>query len=167
MTLGEFFDILSRNPAIVLFYFIAVPLTALLAYFFGKNEGHLSPWKYLYSVLIYLTAVPGIFAITLCIYKFFFERQGIEQINIYTELVPIGSMILTLWLIRKNVSLDDIPGFDKLSGLMIVIAVVLVIMWILDKTHIFVFTSFPFVYVLLLLIVLFILIRLGLKKVMS
>jgi hypothetical protein len=166
MTLGEFFNILSNNPAIVLFYFLAVPLTALLAFVFGRNEGHLSPWKYLYSILIYLTAVPGIFAITLCIYKFMFERRGIDQINIYTEILPILSMVLTLWLIKKNVSLDDIPGFDKLSGLMLVISVVLVIMWILDKTHVFAFTSIPFIYVILLLIGLFILIRFGLKKVL-
>lgn len=165
MTLGEFFEILSNNPAIVLFYFIALPLTALLAWVFGKKEGHLSPWRYLYSVLVYMSVVPGIFAVTLCIYQFMFERQSIDQISIFTEILPIFSMLLTIWLIRKNVSLDQIPGFGKLSGLIIIIAVVLVIMWILDKTRVFVFTSIPFLYVVLLLVVLFFVIRFGLKKV--
>ena len=154
MTLGEFFEILSNNPAILFFYFLADPLTALLAFVFGKKEGHLSPWKYLYSVLIYLTAVPGIFAFTLLVYQFLFERQGVDQINLYTEVIPILSMLLTLWLIVKNVSLDEIPGFGKLSGLMLVISLVLTAMWVLDKTQIFVITLVPFIYVILMLVVL-------------
>lgn len=43
MTLKQFFDFLSSNPSLILFYAIAVPLSALLTGFFSKGEGHLSP----------------------------------------------------------------------------------------------------------------------------
>ncbi len=165
MTLQEFFDVCANNPSIILFYFIAVPLTAFLAGVLGKKEGHLSPWKYLYSTLIYLAAVPGIFGITLSVYLFLFERQSIMDTNIYTQIIPVISMILTLFLIRKNVDLDLIPGFEKLSGLLVIIAIVLSLMWILDKTHIFAITVIPFMYVVIMLVVLFVAIWFAWKKV--
>ena len=52
MTLQEFFDICSDHPEIVGFYFVALPLTAFLVIIFGKGEGHLTPWKYLYTFII-------------------------------------------------------------------------------------------------------------------
>ena len=71
MTLQEFFRLLGENPSYVLMYFGLIPITALLAGILGKGEGEISPWKYLYSTLIYLVCVPGIFALTLNIYLFF------------------------------------------------------------------------------------------------
>jgi hypothetical protein len=167
MTLGEFFDAVSNNPVIILFYFIAIPLTAVLAGLLGKGEGHLSPWKYLYSTLVYLVSIPGIFAITLNIYLFLFEKRSIMDANIYTQILPVLVMILTLWIIRRNLSFDEIPGFDKLSGLMTVIVAILTLMWILEKTHIIAFTFMPFHYVLIMLAVLFVLVRIGVKRMMA
>ena len=60
MTLGEFFAWAGQNPAVLFIFFLAIPAIALLAGAFSKGEGHLSPWKYLYSTLIYLVAIPGI-----------------------------------------------------------------------------------------------------------
>ena len=164
MTLGEFFSLLEQNPAIILFYFLAVPLSALLGLVFGKGEGQDSPWKYFYCGIVYLTCVPGIFAITLIIYQFLFERIPIEDINIYTEIIPLVSMALTLYLVKKNVDLDKVPGFGKLSALFIIILFLLAFMWILDRTRIIIFTGFPFYYVFIFLILAFILIRYLLKK---
>ena len=49
MTLQDFFNWVQSNPSYTLAYFIAIPAIALLAGIFAKEEGHLSPWKYLYS----------------------------------------------------------------------------------------------------------------------
>ena len=164
MTLGEFFQACSDTPAILIFYVVAVPLTALLALIFGKNEGHLSPWKYLYAALIYLACVPGIFAITLSIYLFLFERFDVMDTNIYTQILPIVSMFLTLAIVKRNVSLDAIPGFEKLSGLMLLIAIIMTGMWILDRTHIISITYIPFIWVIVLLAVVFITARFAILK---
>lgn len=164
MTLGEFFQSCSDNPTTLLFYFVGLPVLALMAGFFGKNEGHLSPWKYFYSTLIYLGAIPGIFAVTLSIYMFFFERGSILNANIYTQILPIISMLATFWIIRKNVSFDAIPGFDKINGLIFFLSILIILLWILEKTNIYVFTYMPFFQFLLLFAAMIFLLRFGLKR---
>jgi hypothetical protein len=164
MTLGEFFELCGRNPMLVLAYFILIPLVALLALLFSKGEGHLSPWKYLYSVLIYMVCIPGIFAVTLSVYLFLFERRSIMDTNMYTQVLPILSMIVTIILIRKQVSLDVVPGFGKLSGLITIISVLMIVMWIIDKTRIYSITFMPFYVVVLILVVGFLLIRAGFRR---
>lgn len=167
MTLGEFFQALSDNPSVVCFLFISVPLTAFLASIFGKDEGAISPWKELYTILVYLTSVPGIFAVTLNVYLFLFERQSINDVNLYTQVMPIISMVLTLWLIRKNVKLDQVPGFEKLGGLIMILFVLIVGMLLIEKTHIFAITIIPFSYFVILFIVLLVVIRLGWKRMVQ
>lgn len=164
MTLGDFLSLISANPAIIIFYYIALPLTAFLAGIFGKGEGHSSPWKYLYSVLVYLACIPGIFAVSLCVYKFLFERQSVMDTNIYTEILPVFCMVLTLWLVRRNVEFSEIPGFGKLSGLILLLGALIAIMWIMEKTHILVISIMPFHYFFIAFVILLILVRLGWKK---
>ena len=164
MTLQECFDILSSNPAIIVFYYCAVPLTAILAGELDRDEGHLSPWKYLYSALVYLATVPGIFAVTLFIYLFLFEGMSIMDFDIYTQLLPVVSMIITLWIVKKNVNLDQIPGFDKLSTLMFIILVIFMAMWILNKMRFVVFSHLPLYWVVLIFIGVMIALRYGINK---
>lgn len=167
MTLQELFDLLSQNPAIIMFYFLALPLTAFLASVFGKGEGHLTPWKQLYCFLTFAAAIPGIFALMLNVYLFLFEKQPIMETNIYTQILPILIMILTFWLIRRNVPFELVPGFDKVSGLITIVMAVLAVMWFLDRLHIIAFTYMPFHYVLIFLVAAFVAIRLGVKKVFA
>ena len=164
MTLGEFFTWTSQHPSLFFVYFLGVPLIALLAGLFSKGEGHLSPWKYLYSVLIYMVSLPGIFAVTLSIYFFLFERRSIMDTNLLTQVLPVLSMAATILLIKKQVDLDLVPGFDKISGLILIIASLMALMWIIDKTHIYSITFMPFYVVVLILIAGFLVIRLGLKR---
>lgn len=167
MTLQECFNLLSENPILIIFFFCAVPLTAILSGELDRGDGHLSPWKYLYSTLVYLVTIPGLFAVLLTLYLFIFEGRSIMKIDIYTQILPIVSMVLTLWVIRKNVNLEDVPGFDKLSGLMIVILAIMVVFWILDKTRIVAFTHFPFYYIILLFMGLVLVAIYGLRKFKS
>ncbi|MDF1699003.1 MAG: hypothetical protein P1U56_24335 [Saprospiraceae bacterium] len=167
MTLGEFLNVLSNNPSIVCFLFVAVPLTALLASIFGRNEGAKTPWKELYSILIYITCIPGIFAVTLNIYLFLFERQPLMETNLFTQILPILSMALTLYLVRRNVQFSEIPGFDKLGGLITLLACVIISLWFLEKLNILAITFIPFSYFIILFIILLIAIRLGWKKIYS
>jgi len=161
MTLGEFFVLISQNPILLVGFFAMVPFTALLAGIMGKGEGHLSPWKWLYSVLVYLAAVPGIFAISLTIYFLIIERRGLLETDIFIQILPVISMIATLLLIRWNVSLKLVPGFGKLSGLMMMIFVVLLIMWGMDRIRIILFSFMPIYLALLMLIGLLLVFRVG------
>lgn len=164
MTLGEFFQLLSANPSIILFFFIAVPMTAGLAYVYGKGEGNKRPWSYLYSALVHLAVIPGIFAITLNVYLFMFERLPIMETDIYTQILPIISMIFTLVLIRKNTCFEDIPGFGRLSALIIIILAILSLMWLMDRTHIIAITFIPFHWIIVFILVILVVFRFAGKR---
>lgn len=164
MTLKEFFQLLAGNPEILIFFFIACPLTALLASWLGRGEGHISPWKYMYSALVYIICIPGIFAVTLNIYLFLFERQSVFDMDLWTQVLPVVSMILTLLLIRKNVSFDQIPGFGKIHGLMLMIGAILIIMWLIDRTHIIAITFIPFYQVILAFLILLAIVMFGWRR---
>jgi MFS superfamily sulfate permease-like transporter len=73
-------------------------------------------------------------------------------------------MVVTILLIRRQVSLDLVPGFDKISGLIMIIATLMCLMWFIDKTHIYSITYMPFYVVILILLAGFFVIRLGLKR---
>jgi hypothetical protein len=164
MTLRELFEYIGQNPNYVIFYFALIPFAALLGSFLDGDRGHTSPWKYIYSALIYLVCIPGLFVLTLNVYLFLFEKGSVMNFDLILQLLPIISMILTLLVIRNNMDMKLIPGFHKLSGLMMLITAVLGLMWIIDRTHIIAFVQLRFEIVILIFVVLLLLMRFGFKK---
>jgi hypothetical protein len=164
MTLQQLLQQLADHPAYLVFYFAIIPIMAFLAGILGRGEGHLPPWRYLYSILIYFICVPGIFSITLSAYQFLFERRSIMDADVFAQVLPVISMVITLLIIRKNVNLDYIPGFDKLGGLVMMITAVLALMWLVDRTRLIVFSYIRIEYVLLILVGLLVLVRYGWRR---
>lgn len=164
MTLGEFLNWLNENPFYTALYLIILPLAAWMAGAVNKDEGHLPPWKYVYTVLIYLVCIPGIFALTLNVYLFLFEKRSIFDLQVNTQILPVFSMILTLLVVKKDVDLDKVPGFEKISGLSIVIASAISIMWMIDKVHIVLFSYLPVYALLIIFLVLLAAIMIGWYK---
>ena len=168
MTLREFFDYLGAHPLTVVGFFLLIPLIALIAGWMGRGEGHLSPWRYLYSLLVYAVCIPGIFSVTLSLYLFLFERGGsIMNLNLLTQVAPALSMILTLGIIRRNTPFESIPGFGKLSSLMMTIGAVFVLMYLLDRTHLIAFVSVPVQYLVLIVVGLLVVLRIGFKQMIA
>jgi hypothetical protein len=167
MTLREFFDFLGDNPALLLAYFLFVPFTALLANWMGRGEGHLSPWKYLYSLLIFMVCIPGICALTLSVYLFLFQRGSVMNTDVLLQILPILSMIVTLAIIRRNVDFDLVPGFDRISSLMFGIGAIFSLMYLLDRTHIYAFVNIPVHYLVLIVVGLLVVFRLAFKRLIA
>ena len=167
MTLKEFFELLAVNPAYIIGFFLLIPFAALVGTIIGRGEEAESVWRYYYAALIYLVTVPGIFSVTLNIYLFLFERRSVMEADIFTQILPIISMIATILIIRRQVNLERLPGFGKLSGLIWMIAAVLIIMWFLEKTRIYVFSYLPIGYVFLILVGLLVVFRLGWSRLLK
>lgn len=165
MTLNELFEYLSTHHVFVVGYLVGLPTIAGILGLFSGEKGNQDPWRYFYMLILYGICIPGIFAITLLIYAVTFMKINVYEIDLLTHVLPVISMIVTILVIRKYVNLDEIPGFNKISGLMMMIAVVLVLFWILEKTRILVFTYMPFYWVLIILAALLLIFRMGLKKV--
>lgn len=168
MTLREFFDYLGEHPLAIVGYFLLIPLIALLAGWMGRGEGHQSPWKYLYSLLVYAACIPGIFSVALSVYLFLFQRGGnILNTNLLTQVVPVVSMILTLSIVRRNVLFENVPGFGKLSSLMMTIGAVFTLMYLLDRTHIIAFVRVPVQYLILIVVGLLLVFRYGFRQLIT
>jgi len=140
MTTREFIQWAGPHWVVLLAVFVAPPVIVwLIGQTHAKDNGKLAPWKYLYSMLVYLVCAPGMFAGVITAYTLFFSRENLLDANLLVYFLPIVSMVATLVLIRKNVSFDDVPGFDRLSGLMVMVACSFIIALAIEKTRIFLF----------------------------
>ncbi len=161
MTLQDGINWLGEHPSLAIFYMLMPPFTALIMAVLAKGEGHLSPWRYLYAVLIYATCIPGVFSFAFNAYFFLFERRSILESDVFTQVLPIFSMIATLLIIRRNTDLRDVPGFDNIGGLVTIISSVMVMMWFLDKVRIVIFSYLPFWQLAAILVGLVLFVRYG------
>jgi hypothetical protein len=117
----------------------APPLVALVAgLLHDRGRGGAGQWKYLYAVLVYLACVPGMFAGVLTAYTLFFSRENLLDTNPFVYFLPIVSMIVTLVLIRKSVAFEEVPGFDRLSGLMVMVGCSFAMALAIQKTKIWI-----------------------------
>ncbi len=164
MTIRDLFDFVGQNPKYILIYFISIPILAGIVGLLGDDKCDHSPWKELFMLLIYGVMIPGIFALFFNLYLFLFERRSILNFDVLIQILPILSMIVTLFTIRRFVSFDRIPGFDKISGLIIIISAIIMLLWFADKFRIIAFTYMPFHYLIIIFIGLLIAINWGLKK---
>ncbi len=139
MTARELIQTTDRHPWMLAGMFVFAPLAAwLCGQLHGRGNGANPPWKYCYSILVYLTCVPGVFAGVLTAYALFFTNENLLDVSFLVYILPIISMIVTLALIRKSVSFEAIPGFERLSGLIVMIGISFAIALMIQKTRIWV-----------------------------
>lgn len=159
MTVEHIINQLGNYPSIILTYFGVMLGVSLLGLLLVKERNFRSPISYLYGGLVYLVAVPGLLSVILLLYSFFFLQTNVLQLDIVTYYVPIVFMMTILLIIKKTISLKAIPGFDRLSGLVMLILGAFLITFILQRMIFGVFFIGSFTY----LIAFFGLILLGLK----
>ncbi|TDB64607.1 hypothetical protein [Arundinibacter roseus] len=164
MTLSDLFESIAQNPLPLFLFFIALPLIAWTLGGLATGSRAVESWGMVFAVLVYAACIPGIFAVTLNVYLFLFERQSIWHANLLLQVVPVISMVITLLLIRKKIPFDLIPGFGKLSGFMTLIAALIGIMWFLDRLRLIAFTYVPFSALLIGFVLMLVLIRFAWSK---
>jgi hypothetical protein len=166
MTFQEFFDLLDKYPLILILYFLFLPLFSLaLKFILKKNETALSPWKYVYSVIIYLSCIPGIFIVFTTLYLAVFRKTNLLDLSIFVYFLPIISMFFTLIIVRKSIAFDDIPGFKKITGLFTYIVCTFIILLILERLRIFLFFHGSILVFFLIWAVIFFALRIATKQV--
>lgn len=148
MTLSQLFASISANPWPLALYFILLPFLAWIVGVLSDGSRDVKFWSYIYAILVYAICIPGIFAVTLNIYLFLFERQSIWQANVILQFLPVISMAITLMLIKSKIPFSLIPGFGKISGFLTLIAAMIGIMWFFDRIHLVAFTYVPFTVIL-------------------
>lgn len=167
MTLRDLLETSSINPQAWLIVFASMPILGLISSLIANRDASLSPWNYFFSFLIYACCIPGIFTIGLDIYLLIVEKRSILDFDLILQVLPIVSMLLTLFIISRTIDLDLIPGFGKLSGLLLVIACAIVSMWILDRIRIVFFARLPIQAVVGILLGIIALFGFGFRKIRS
>lgn len=149
MTIQQLIQMANGHLLALVIFFVAPPVVAwLCAFAHGRGNGGQSPWKYIYSVLVYLVCIPGMFSSVLTGYALFFQRANLLNVNLAIYFLPIVSMIVTLIFIHKTVNFENVPGFDRISGLMVMIGCSFVIALAIDKTRIWLLFHGPIVMLL-------------------
>ena len=139
MTLREIVTSLGAHPMEVGITLGALPIAVLLLRLLhGREGGSKSPWRYLYSGVLYGASVPGMFAAMLCAYALLFTRENLLDQNMLVYLAPIVSMFVTLMLASKFVRLAEVPGFDRVVGMMVLLGISFLIILLLSRLHFFV-----------------------------
>ena len=166
MTLQQLFDSISQNPYSLLYYLLLVPAVTFLIGLWQTNPVNESSMlvRYSYMVLAYMIGIPGIFALTLDVYLFLFERQSIWQMNLIVQILPIVSMAITLMLIKWKIPFEAVPELGRLSGFMTILTALIGILWFVDRLRIYAITYVPFQYIVVGFILLLLVIRYGWKK---
>ena len=100
------------------------------------GEGGLDPWRRAYSLLVYSACVPGTFSAALVAYALFVTHENLLDVSIPVYFAPIVQMVLSLVIMGRNVDFDEVPGFDKIWGLLGVLGVTFVTVLFIQQTRI-------------------------------
>ncbi len=164
MTLQDLINLLSTNSDSIINYYVVLLVLSLLGLLFVKRQDFKPPITYLYSGLIYAVAIPGILAVILLLYNLFFLRKNLINLKVVSYYLPIVAMVVLLLIIKKTVPLKRIPGFNRLSGLFMVIFIALIITYFVQKIFIGVFFIGSFMQLAAIFIVLLVILKLGWDK---
>lgn len=167
MTVQDIINWFGSNPKLVLGYFIALAIFSLLGLLFVSPKNFKPPVSYLYSGLVYGVSIPGLLSIVLIVYNFFYLKSNLLQLDIMTYYVPLVATIAILIIINKTIPMQSIPGFEKLSGLFMIIIITFIITYILQRMFFGVFFIGRFEHLLLLFLGLLIGIRIAWARIMK
>ena len=77
---------------------------------------------YFLAVTIHLAVIPGISMAVLVLYLLFFVRANLlNDLHLVIHVLPVLSMAATLWAASRIMAFDDIPGFRRIEGLMVLV----------------------------------------------
>lgn len=166
MTIQEVIDWFNNNNYFVLAYFLSIIVVSLLVHF-TLTQNNVKQLKYIMSVLIYTVTIPGILCVILLLYTLFFLNGNLLNVNLTSYFLPIISMVLTFIILNKKVHLKDIPGFGKISALMVITFVTFVVIFVLQRSHFGLFFIGGFTQLIGVFIVLFIILKLVWARLMK
>jgi hypothetical protein len=139
MSARELIGLLAPHRGIVLAVLLA-PLAAavLLPLLHGAGAACNDPWRLAYSAVVHATCVPGVLATILTAYVLLFTQESLLDVDLVVHALPIVVMAVTLGLVRRQVDFAHLPGFDRLSGLLLVLALTFGIVFALSRTRIWI-----------------------------
>lgn len=139
MTVRELLAQLESFEPLVLGYLVAVPLLSLITGWLHRPGQGAEGWtRYLYALLVYLACIPGTLAAALLAYALFISHDNLLDLSLTLYVLPVVSMGAALGIMSRRVNFDDVPGFERLSGLMLMMALSFGFVFFLERTRIWI-----------------------------
>lgn len=169
MTIDDLIRAAGQHSWMILALFAAPPVLTFATGRLHDNRltGARFPYKWVYGGLIYLVSFPGMLAAVLTGYGMFFLRADLRQVPILLYFLPILSMAATWLIMRAQVDLDDVPGFERLSALMISIGLCFTLAFVLNRLFFGILFFGSLWSLLVMAIVFFAVFRLTLRRIAS
>ena len=163
---GSLLDLIQRlgsHRGLIAAVLVAIPALSWIIGLLLKRASRKTAANFL-AVPIFLTVPLGTIMACVLGYLVFIVRENVLAYDAVLLFGPVLSMALTLFAVSKVLPFDEIPGFDRLSGLMLVAAVAFIIVYLLDRfaLRLFFVASLPML--ALIFIALFVLLRIGLTR---
>lgn len=122
MTLRDVIKLLDANSPAVAFLFVAIFGCSLLVAFAGaKVDLSRSRLRYAATACIYAAGLPGALSAALVLYTLFFRNDDLLDVSLVAYVVPIVNMAASYFVLSRKLDLHEVPGFDRLEGLAIVL----------------------------------------------
>ncbi len=160
MTIQNLIDWFSNHEYAILGYYVSLLLLAILLTLIVK-ESNFKQLRYVMSVVVFGVTVPGILALLLTLYSLLIIRTSLLNVSVISYFVPIITMVAVLIILSRKVSMSKIPGFDKLSSLMLIIGICFGIIFVLQRTYFGVLFLGSFTHIIAVFVVLFIILRIA------
>ena len=91
---------------------------------------------YFLALAIHLTVIPGISMAVLVLYLLFFVGANLlNDLHLVIHVLPVVSMAATLWGASRITAFDDIPGFRRIEGLMLLVGLSFAAALAIQKTR--------------------------------
>lgn len=163
MTIQQLIDWFNSNPYLVLIYFTVILALAIISVLI-VTINNVNVIKYVMSAIIYGVTVPGILAVTLILYSLFIIKVNLLNVSFISYFVPIIFTIATLFVLNRKVKMSTIPGFSRLSALMIFILITFGIIFVLQRTYFGVLFIGGFSQLLIVFVIVFIVLKIAWSK---
>ena len=160
MSVLELFDYLKDHRWFLLGYTVGLPAFALLLRV-GRSGETSRFRRYLYSLVVYLSCVPGIFVLFSSLYLVAFRRENLLALDLLVFALPVLSMVVTLVVVRKSIDFDDIPGFQRIAGLFALTIGTFALLFVLDRLRILLFFRASILWFVVLGVAIFVALKLG------
>ena len=164
MTINELIQQLEPLQGKIALALIALPLaTYILGAILQKGSRRLT--RYLLAVAIYLAVIPGMCMAVIILYMLLFVRANLlQEMHVVLHLLPVVSMLATLWAVSRLEDFGAIPGFGRVQGLMMLVGLSFAGLLFVHKVFIGILFFAKFEYLLIALGGVLALWRLGIAR---
>ena len=165
MSVNDLITAVGRHPEYIALYLGLVPLLGFMASYKIKFRLASAKLKMVLSAIMHLAAVPGMLSSALLFYSLFILHQNILNVDALVYFAPIISMFTTFILIKRKINLNQIPGCDRLFGVMVLLFMTCLIVLFLYRFRLVIGFFGSFSHLLIAGAIIFIIFKVALYKI--